>query len=169
MLCQSQAPCTGLVPGGGIVRGGWPLFWPTLWLGAGWGLAGAQSSRKPGACPLTPRTACAPGEVTMQRSGALDPWKWPRLNSKSCWLEWEAGLHGFLSLLTGIYESCCEVRCEPHGKFQLCSRKCIHCGLIGGHLLSLGYARPTWSPRQMRRQGFQTQGVDVIGADRSLG
>lgn len=87
----------------------------------------------------------------------------------AAWLEWEAGLHGFLSLLSGIYESCCEVRCEPHGKFQLHSRKCIHCGLIGGHLLSLGYARPTWSPRQMRRQGFQTQGVDVIGAERSLG
>lgn len=141
-----------------------PLFWPTLWLGAGWGLAGTQSSRKPGTCPLTPRTACAPGEATMQRSGALDPWKRPWRLSSSCLARVGGrGLplpRGFPSLLTGIRESCCQVRCEPHGNFQLHSRKCTHCRLICGHLLSLGYARPTWSPRERKRQGFQMQGAE---------
>lgn len=55
LLYQSQSlprwPVLGLGDHEGGIR---LLFWPMLaggWLGAGWGLTGAQSSRKPGACP----------------------------------------------------------------------------------------------------------------------
>lgn len=121
------------------------------WLDAGWGPELQETWRLP---LLPPRTACAPGEATMRRSGALDPRTAARLRG-------EAGRHGFLSLLTRICESCCQVRCEPRGKFQLHSGKRTRClPACWWTFAKPGYARPTWSPKEMRRQeGFQPQGA----------
>lgn len=124
---------------------------------AGWGLAGGWlGPRAPGnlaPAPAAERTACTrcghcaeirctvAQEVAMAQLELL-PGSGGRLSPRS-----------FFSLLTRICESCCQVRYEPHGKFQLHSRKRIHCWLTGGHLLSLVYARPTWDPREKTETG----------------
>lgn len=51
------------------------------WLEPGWGPELQETWRLP---LLSPRTACTPGETTVRRSGALDPWQWPWLNLSSC-------------------------------------------------------------------------------------
>ncbi|XP_044610395.1 uncharacterized protein C3orf18 homolog isoform X1 [Equus asinus] len=100
--------------------------------------------------------------AAMQRSGALEPEVAMAQLEQLPGLGGRPGPHSFLSLLTGKCDSCCQVRCEPHGKFQLHSRKCTHCWLIGGRLLSLRNARPTWSPREMRRTGRFPNACGII-------